>query len=56
MSANFGLLDTEITDVTGIDFDLGQGDFQEGHELPLSPEFTAIAAIWRATSISARAV
>ena len=27
--------DTEITDATGIDFDLRQGDFQEGHELPL---------------------
>jgi iron complex outermembrane receptor protein len=40
VSANLGFLDTEITDVTGIDFDLGQGDFQEGHELPLSPEFT----------------
>ena len=40
VSANLGFLDTEITDVTGIDFDLRQGDFQEGHELPLSPEFT----------------
>ncbi len=45
LSADFGWLDTELTDVTGIDFDLGQGDFQDGHELPLSPEFTATAAI-----------
>ncbi len=40
VTANIGLLDTEITDVTGIDFDLHQGDFQKGHELPLSPKFT----------------
>lgn len=48
VSANIGLLDTEITDVTGIDFDLRQGDFQKGHELPLSPELTANAALERA--------
>ena len=47
MSANFGFLDTEITDVTGIDFDQGQGDFQKGHELPLSPEFTGNLALSR---------
>jgi len=41
VSANIGLLHTKITDVTGIDFDLHQGDFQKGHELPLSPKFTA---------------
>ncbi len=47
VSANLGLLDTELTDVTGIDFDLGQGDFQKGHELPLSPKVTANAGLTR---------
>ena len=47
ISANLGLLDTEITDVTGIDFDLRQGDFQKGHELPLSPKMTANAGLTR---------
>jgi iron complex outermembrane receptor protein len=47
LAANVGFLDTEITDVTGIDFDLRQGDFQKGHELPLSPEFTANGAVER---------
>jgi iron complex outermembrane receptor protein len=51
LSASIGLLDTEITDATGINFDLGQGDFQEGHELPLSPEMTANAAISKAIAI-----
>jgi iron complex outermembrane recepter protein len=45
VSANLGFLDTEITDVTGIDFGQGQGDFQKGHELPLSPEFTGNVAL-----------
>jgi iron complex outermembrane receptor protein len=45
LSANLGFLHTELTDVTGIDFDVpqgtpGHGDFQKGHELPLSPEFS----------------
>jgi iron complex outermembrane receptor protein len=47
LSANLGFLDTELTDVTGIDFDLGQGDFQRGRELPLSPKLTANAGIER---------
>jgi len=41
ISASVGFLDSEITDATGIDFDLGQGEFQKGHELPLAPEFSA---------------
>jgi len=45
ISGALGLLHTEITDATGIDFDLHQGDFQEGHELPLSPELTANGAV-----------
>ena len=47
VSANLGFLDTELTDVTGIDFDLHQGDFQKGHELPLSPDFTGNLALAR---------
>jgi hypothetical protein len=33
--------------VTGIDFDLHQGDFQKGHELPLAPKVTANAGLGR---------
>lgn len=51
LSASVGLLDTEITDATGISFDLGQGDFQEGHELPLSPDLTANAAVSKSFAI-----
>lgn len=40
ISTSLGMLDSELTDVTGIDFDLGEGDFQKGHELPLTPKFT----------------
>jgi len=53
VSANFGFLDTEITDATGIDFDLRQGDFQEGHELPLSPEFSGNFSLSRNFDIGA---
>jgi iron complex outermembrane receptor protein len=53
VNANLGLLDTEITDVTGIDFDLRQGDFQKGHELPLSPKVTANAGLSRAFALGA---
>jgi len=45
VSAAVGFLDSEITDATGIDFDLGQGEFQKGHELPLAPEFSANFAV-----------
>ncbi len=52
LSANLGFLHTELTDVTGIDFDVpqgtpGHGDFQKGHELPLSPEFSGTFSIER---------
>jgi len=53
VSVNLGFLDTEITDATGIDFDLRQGDFQEGHELPLSPEFSGNFALSRNFDIGA---
>ena len=53
LTANLGFLDTELTDVTGIDFDLGQGDFQEGHELPLSPEFSGNLALERSFDMGA---
>lgn len=47
VTASLGLLNTRITDVTGIDFDLHQGDFQQGHELPLAPKITANAGLGR---------
>jgi len=56
LSASLGLLDTELTDVTGIDFDVpvgtpGHGDFQKGHELPLSPKVSANAAVEKAFDV-----
>ena len=45
VSASLGWLDTKITDATGVDFDLGQGEFQKGHELPLAPSITANGVI-----------
>lgn len=53
VTASIGLLDSKLTDVTGIDFDLGQGDFQKGHELPLAPNFTANAGLSRNFNIGA---
>lgn len=53
ISAAVGFLDSEITDTTGIDFDLGQGEFQLGHELVLAPEFTANFAVIKDIHISA---
>jgi iron complex outermembrane receptor protein len=53
LSANLGFLDTELTDVTGIDFDLHQGDFQKGHELPLSPDFTGNFSLARSFDLGA---
>ena len=52
VSANVGFLDTKITDVTGIDFDLRQGDFQKGHELPLSPKFTGNLGLERSFAVA----
>ena len=45
VTGSLGYLHTEITDVTGIDFDLRQGDFQQGHELPLAPKITGNAGL-----------
>jgi iron complex outermembrane receptor protein len=58
VSANLGLLDTKLTDVTGIDFDVpqgtaGHGDFKKGYELPLSPKMTLNAALERSFDIGA---
>jgi iron complex outermembrane receptor protein len=47
VNASLGYLHTKLTDVTGIDFDLHQGDFQKGHELPLSPKLTLNGGIER---------
>jgi iron complex outermembrane receptor protein len=56
ISFSLGYLHTEITDATGIDFDLHQGYFQEGHELPLSPELTANGGIEKRFSIGTHAL
>jgi iron complex outermembrane receptor protein len=56
IAASVGLLHTEITDATGINFDLGQGDFQEGHELPLSPEVTANGSIEKRFALASNAL
>jgi iron complex outermembrane receptor protein len=53
ITGSLGYLHTEITDVTGIDFDLRQGDFQKGHELPLAPEMTGNAGVERTFEFSA---
>jgi len=53
LSGNIGLLHTELTNVTGIDFDLHQGDFQKGHELPLAPKFTGNFAVARGIELGA---
>ena len=54
VDASLGLLHTELTDVTGIDYDKivpgpffpqREGDFQKGHELPLSPKATATGSV-----------
>jgi iron complex outermembrane receptor protein len=47
-----GLLHTEITNVTGIDFDIpagnpGHGDFKKGYQLPLSPRLSLNGAVDR---------
>jgi iron complex outermembrane receptor protein len=57
ITGSVGLLDTEMTDVTGIDFDVplgqpGHGDFQKGHELALSPHVTATGAVQRTFDLS----
>lgn len=56
LAGSVGFLHTEITDATGIDFDLRQGDFQEGHELPLSPQVTANGAIERRFALGTNAL
>jgi outer membrane receptor protein involved in Fe transport len=53
ISAAVGVLDSEITDASGIDFDLGQGEFQKGHELPLAPKLSGNFAITRDINIDA---
>ena len=53
VTGGLGLLDTEITDATGINFDLGQGEFQEGHELALAPSVTANWAVFKDINLAA---
>ena len=41
---------------TGIDFDLRQGDFQKGHELPLAPKLTANGGIEKRFALGTNAL
>ncbi|MEE8345198.1 MAG: TonB-dependent receptor [Woeseiaceae bacterium] len=52
ISAGLGWLDSEITDTTGVDFDLGQGAFQLGHELVLAPDFSGNFAVLKDIDIN----
>jgi iron complex outermembrane recepter protein len=56
LTGSLGWLHTEITDATGINFDLRQGDFQEGHELPLSPKLTGNGAIEKRFALGTNAL
>jgi iron complex outermembrane receptor protein len=56
LTGSLGYLHTEITDATGINFDLHQGDFQEGHELPLSPQLTGNGAIEKRFALGTNAL
>lgn len=51
VNGGLGLLHTELTDVTGLDFALHQGDYQKGHELPLAPKMSLNASISRTIDI-----
>lgn len=51
INGSLGLLHTELTDVTGLDFDLGQGDYQKGYQLPLSPKASATGSIAKSFNI-----
>jgi iron complex outermembrane receptor protein len=51
VNGGLGLLHTELVDVTGMDFALHQGDFQKGHELPLSPKMSANGSVSRSFDI-----
>jgi len=45
ITASLGLLHSEITDATGLDFDKGEGEYQLGHALALVPGVSANMAI-----------
>lgn len=53
VNGGVGLLHTELTDVTGMDFALHQGDYQKGHELPLSPKLGLNGSVARTFDIGA---
>jgi len=46
-----GLLDSKITDSTGLDFDSGEGEYQLGHPLALVPKVSANGAIAKRISL-----
>lgn len=56
VNTSLGLLHTELMNVTGMDFSVpvgspGHGDFQKGHELPLSPSLSATGSLARTFNI-----
>jgi iron complex outermembrane recepter protein len=53
ITGSVGLLHSEITDATGLDFDLGQGEYQKGHPLALVPSFSANFAIAKDVAVGA---
>ena len=53
ITASLGLLHSEITDATGLDFDKGEGEYQKGHALALVPGVSANMAIAKDIALGA---
>jgi len=53
ITAALGLLHSEITDATGLDFDKGEGEYQKGHPLALVPSVSANMAIAKDIALGA---
>ena len=53
IAASVGLLHSEITDSTGLDYDSGQGEYQKGHRLALAPNMSANMAVFKDFQIGA---
>jgi iron complex outermembrane recepter protein len=53
LTASLGLLHSEITDATGLDFDKGEGEYQKGHALALVPAVSANMAIAKDVAVGA---
>jgi len=53
ITASVGVLHSEITDATGLDFDKGEGEYQKGHPLALVPSVSANMAIAKDIALGA---